>query len=97
LPESRLNLNKRQFKDALTAAKIDPAKFSLQSLRHTNLSMLAESWPPKRLQKHAGHARITTTLEYYVHVDEYAGDDAGSAFAQAAGLKLSSVRGKRAA
>lgn len=97
LPESRLNLNRRQFKDALTAAKIDPSKYSLQSLRHTNLSMLADTWPPKRLQKHAGHARITTTLEYYVHVDEYSGDDAGSAFAEAAGLKLTSVKGKKAA
>jgi integrase len=97
-PHSRLNLNRREFKDALAAAKIDPTKYSLQSLRHTNLSMLAEIWPVKRLQKHAGHQRVETTLEYYVHVDEFgAQNGAGDAFDEAAGLKLTSVKGKRAA
>jgi integrase len=85
LPQSRINLNNREFKDACEAAGIDKKKYSLTTLRHTNLSILAERWPPKRLQKHAGHARITTTMEYYVHVDEDAQYSAGSDFADSVG------------
>lgn len=69
-PQSRENLNNREMKEALIAAKIDPKRYSLKSLRTTCATFLAEHLPPKRLQQFMGHARIETTMEYYVYVDD---------------------------
>lgn len=69
-PQSRENLNRREMKDALTAAKIDPTRFSLQSLRRTFGTLMAEKVSPKRLQQLMGHARIETTMEFYVYLDD---------------------------
>lgn len=69
-PASRENLNNREFKAALVAAGIDPKRYSLKSLRTTCLTLLAEKLSPKRLQQFAGHARIETSLNFYVYVDD---------------------------
>jgi integrase len=63
------NASERDFKAALDLAGFDDS-YSFESLRHTNLSLLAEEISPRRLQKHAGHQRIETTLKYYVHIDD---------------------------
>lgn len=82
LPRSPNNLARRDFKKVLEAAGIDPRKFSPYSLRHTNASILADKLHPKRLQKWLGHASITTSLKYYVHVDDESRFAASDAFSQ---------------
>lgn len=82
-PLAKVNLNRREFKTVLKLAKIDPAKYSLESLRHTCLTFLANQMNPKKLQRHAGHARLTTTLNYYVHVDDESQFEGSDAMANA--------------
>jgi integrase len=69
-PKSPLNLNRRDFKEALKNAKLDEDKFSLYSLRHTCLTLLSAKLNPKELQTVAGHSSLTTTLKFYVHVTD---------------------------
>lgn len=77
------NVNRRLFKSMLELAGIDPRKYSLKHLRHTNATILAAKVKPNQLQKHLGHEKIETTLTYYVHVDEDRKVNMGQAFAQA--------------
>lgn len=69
-PQSRVNLNRRQFKNALIKAGLDAGKYSIKSLRHTSASLLAEVVSPKRLQKRLGHSSPLVSLRYYIHVDD---------------------------
>lgn len=64
------NLNRREFKEVLGLAKLDTKKFSIESLRHSCATLLADHVHPKKLQKRMGHARLQTTMDYYVHVDD---------------------------
>jgi integrase len=69
-PQAKGNLNRREFKEVLKLAGIDPKKYSFETLRHTCLTFLANHLHPKKLQKYAGHAEMSTTMKYYVHVDD---------------------------
>jgi integrase len=69
-PQSRPNVDRRLFKKAMGLAGLDPAKHSLNSLRHTHATIMARKIPPKQLQARMGHATIVTTLTYYVHVTD---------------------------
>lgn len=69
-PQSRLNLNRRDFKDILSAAGLDTAKFSLYSLRRTAATLLASKINPKELAAFLGHTDVSTTMKYYVMVTE---------------------------
>lgn len=82
-PISRENLNNRDFKEALKAAKIDPKRYSLKSLRTTCGTLLAEHISPKRLQQFMGHSRIETTMEFYVYVDDRDQVDISNKFEEA--------------
>ena len=77
------NVNRRLFKPMLEQAGIDPKKYALKNLRHTNATILAGKVPPNQLQKHLGHERIETTLTYYVHIDGDRRMNMGQAFASA--------------
>lgn len=68
-PQSRGNLNRREFKDALKAAGIS-TRYSVKHLRHTNATLLAEKLNPKQLQQRLGHSRLNTTLNFYVHLQD---------------------------
>lgn len=69
-PKSLRNVNRREFADLLEKAGLDRERVSFKTLRHTCLTLLADHLHPKKLQKHAGHAELSTTMKYYVHVDE---------------------------
>jgi integrase len=69
-PRSRLNLNRRDFKQMLQALGLDSRRYSIYSLRHTTASILANHIQPKELQKFLGHKDVVTTFRYYVHVNE---------------------------
>lgn len=73
------NLNRRDFKNALRRAGIDEGKYAFKTLRHTALTILADKLHPKKLQKFAGHAQLSTTLKFYVHVDDDSVFDASEA------------------
>jgi Site-specific recombinase XerD len=70
LPQSINNLGRREFKEALQDAGINTQEYSLYSLRHTHASILADRLNARRLQKRLGHSSLTTSLKYYVHVNE---------------------------
>jgi len=68
-PFSRLNLNKREMRETLIAAKLPTAGYSLYSLRHTSITLaLAEGADIKAVSERAGHSDIVTTLRTYAHV-----------------------------
>jgi integrase len=74
-PLSMQNLSKRTFRPILTAAKLPPMR--PYDLRHTHLSLLAAAGvDPKLIQERAGHARIQTTYDFYVHTADDAQDKA---------------------
>lgn len=69
-PQAKGNLNRREFKAVLKLAGVNPKKYSFETLRHTCLTFLANNLHPRKLQKFAGHAEMSTTMKYYVHVDD---------------------------
>jgi len=69
-PQSIKNVNRRRFRSIVEEAGLDPKKYSFKTLRHTCATILAKKIGPKRLQKFLGQAEISTTMNYYVHVDE---------------------------
>lgn len=69
VPMSRMNLNKWRFKPTCEAAGLDPAKYSLYTLRHTmaTLSLSAKA-DIKAVAEKLGHAGTDLLLEIYAHV-----------------------------
>lgn len=68
-PWSRLNLNRRDFKEVLKLAELDAKKFSLYSLRRTAATLLAAKINPKELAAFLGHTDVATTFRFYVLTD----------------------------
>lgn len=60
----------RLFREAAKAAKLKSGKYSFKSLRHTCLTILADTLNIKKLMRFAGHSSETTTLKYYLHADD---------------------------
>lgn len=57
--------------------------FNFHSLRHTHATMLLEDGvKPKVVQERLGHARISTTMDKYVHVTKKMKNEAVDIFAQ---------------
>ena len=77
---SRANLTNRNYKPILKKACL-PADVRLYDLRHTFATLWVESGEDhKILQGILGHARISTTLDRYVHPSERAHKEAMSRF-----------------
>jgi integrase len=78
----RENLARRHFKPALKRAGL-PGEIRPYDLRHTFGTLWAESGEaPKILQTVLGHARISTTLDRYVHLSDRARDGAMARFGE---------------
>jgi integrase len=80
-PLSMQNLSKRTFRPILETLKlVDAERRPLMrpyDLRHTHLSLLAAAGvDPKLIQERAGHARIQTTYDFYIHTADDAQDKA---------------------
>jgi integrase len=69
-PLRHANFYRRDWKDGLAAAKLDP-KLRVHDLRHTAVALaVATGAHPKAIQELCGHASITTTLNTYGHLFE---------------------------
>lgn len=78
----RENLSRRHFKPILEWAGL-PKDVRLYDLRHTFGTLWVESGEDaKLLQRILGHARISTTLDRYVHPSDRAREEAMSRFGQ---------------
>jgi integrase len=76
----RENLSRRHFKPVLESAGL-PKDVCLYDLRHTFGTLWVESGEDaKLLQVILGHARISTTLDRYVHPSDRAREEAMSRF-----------------
>jgi integrase len=76
----RENLSRRHFKPALKRAGL-PEAVRVYDLRHTFGTLWAEAGEDSKiLQRILGHARISTTLDKYVHPSDRARDEAMSRF-----------------
>jgi site-specific recombinase XerD len=78
----RENLSRRHFKPILKKAEL-PKEVRIYDLRHTFGTLWVElGEDAKLLQGILGHARISTTLDRYVHPSDRAREEAMSRFGQ---------------
>ena len=60
---------RKQLKEIMIHANIDPEKFSFHSFRHTHASLLLrQGIHPKVVQERLGHSTIAMTMNTYSHL-----------------------------